>query len=68
MLYGEIQILEEIEPIMQHEVKNGVHGLTEVELSWSKCRNLMASAEKKVADAVATLVVSDMIMASISIE
>ena len=32
-------------------MESGVHGLTEVELSWAEYRNLMASAEKKVADA-----------------
>ena len=33
VLDGEIQILEEREPILQHVVKSGMHGLTEMELS-----------------------------------
>ena len=32
-LDGEIQILEEREPILQHEVESSVDGLIEVELS-----------------------------------
>ena len=45
----EIYILEEREPILQHEVESGVQDLTEVELSWAECRSLIVSVEKKVA-------------------
>lgn len=67
-LDGEIQILEEREPILQHEVESSVDGLIEVELSWVECRNLIASTEKKAVDAVVALVVNDMITDSVSLE
>ena len=68
MLDGEIKILEGKEPNLQHKVESGVQGLIEVELSSAKCRNLMASVENKAANAAVSLVVSDMITGSVSLE
>ena len=67
-LDGEIHTLEEKKPILQHEVESSIQGLTEVELSWAECRNSLASAEKKAADAVIAMAVSDIITASVSLE
>ena len=52
----EIHTFEEREPILQHKVESSVHGLTKVELSWVKYRNLMALAKKKAADTTVALV------------
>ena len=67
-LDGEIYILEEREPILQHEFESGVQGLIEVDLSWAECRRLMVLAEKKAANDAMALVVIDIITASISVE
>ena len=45
-----------------------MQGLTKVELSWVECRELLALAEEKAADAVVALVVTNIINASISFE
>ena len=66
-LDGEIHTLEEREPILQHEMESDIHGLTEVKLSWAEYRNLLASVEKKVANMVVASVVSDIIMAFVSL-
>ena len=39
-----------------------------MELSWAECKNSLALAEKKVVDAPAPTVVSDIITASVSLE
>ena len=49
-------------------MESGIHGLTEVELLWAECRNLMALIKKKVVDAVMALVVSNMITTSTFLE
>ena len=67
-LDGEIHTLEESEQILQHEVENGVQGLTYVKLSWAECKKLLALAEKKAADDVVALVVTDIMSTSVSFE
>lgn len=64
----EIHILEENENILENKVESSVPNLSEVELSSVECRGLLASAEKKNADATVALVVIDIISASICLE
>ena len=45
-----------------------MHGLTEIELSWAECRELLASIEKRAAHAAIALVVTDIISASVSLK
>ena len=45
-----------------------MQGLIEVELSWAECRDLLALAEKKAADAAVALVVIDIVITSVSLK
>ena len=61
-------MLKEREAILQYEMQSGMQGLTEVELSWTKCRELLASTKKKVAHAAVALVFTDIITTPVSLK
>ena len=64
----EIHLLKEREQILESEAEGGIQGLTEVELSWAECRDMLTNTEKKVVDAAVALIVTDIISASVSLE
>ena len=67
-LDGEIHLLEESEQILENKVESGIQGLIKVELSWAKCKDLLASAEKKATDVVLALLVTNIITNLVSLK
>ena len=53
---------------MESEVEAGITGLPKIERYWAECRTTLAEIEKKGADVVVALVVTDIISASASLE